>query len=204
MKKVPFSSCAWEAHVRRMKKNTTKFQMSNQPLGVNQLLGVTLNRWPTNFFLCKPLVFLSCAWWKSYFFHHFRVLSSFSTMQMHAQACLCWSKYTTHCCAKNAHMPYLGVFVHNSVLKSANTTSCSSLASKIYQCIMRSNFKAEFFISTIDSIHGSLVPHHPEEVKIRTFLVLGCWQKIQVPHTAFLLSGTQRTDQIQLTIIGEN
>ena len=36
---------------RKMKKKVAKFQMSNQCLGVNQLLGVTPNRWPTNFFL---------------------------------------------------------------------------------------------------------------------------------------------------------
>ena len=53
-----------------------KFQMSNQRLGVNQLLGVTPNCWPTNFFsvfLCVPYVSLSCEWWKRYFFTHFRV-----------------------------------------------------------------------------------------------------------------------------------
>ena len=72
-KKVPFSSCTREANVRLTKKKvcwsgigsivfqrtftsftciahvekstkTTKLQMSNQPLGVNQLLGVAPNR----------------------------------------------------------------------------------------------------------------------------------------------------------------
>ena len=54
MKKVPFPSWAQEAHVWDMKKNKekrTKFQMSNQRLGVNQLLGVTPIHWPTNIFL---------------------------------------------------------------------------------------------------------------------------------------------------------
>ena len=37
-----------------------KFQMSNQHLGVTQLLGVTPNRWPTNFFFIF-LRFSSCA-----------------------------------------------------------------------------------------------------------------------------------------------
>ena len=40
-----------------------KFQMSSH------LLGVTPNRWPTNFFL----QFRSCAWSKRYFFHDFRI-----------------------------------------------------------------------------------------------------------------------------------
>ena len=39
------------AYERLVKKNKTKFQMSSQLLGVNQLLGVTPNCWPTNFFL---------------------------------------------------------------------------------------------------------------------------------------------------------
>ena len=46
-------------------------------------------------FLCKPYMSLLCAWWKRYFFTHFQVFWSFSTMQTHAQACFCWSKYTT-------------------------------------------------------------------------------------------------------------
>ena len=43
-------------------------------------------------FLPEPCVSLSWAWWKRYFFTNFRV---FLTMQMHAQACIRWSKYTT-------------------------------------------------------------------------------------------------------------
>ena len=50
-----------------------KYQMSNQLLVVNQLLGVTLNRWPTNFFFCfsscvlhEPLV---CMMKKVLFYH---------------------------------------------------------------------------------------------------------------------------------------
>ena len=79
------SSCTREAHVEKQQK-TTRFQMSNQRLGVNQLLGVTPNCWPTNFFffflrfssfffvfLRVPYVSLSCEWWKRYFFTHFWV-----------------------------------------------------------------------------------------------------------------------------------
>ena len=56
-------------------------------LGVNQLLGVTPNPWPTTFFfvfLREPLLSLSCAWWKRYFFTHFRV---FLIVFDHADAC---------------------------------------------------------------------------------------------------------------------
>ena len=35
------------------------------------------------------------AWWKKYIFNHFQAFLSLSTMPMHAQACVCWSKYTT-------------------------------------------------------------------------------------------------------------
>ena len=45
----------WKHSKMSNKVPFSKFQMSNQRLGVNQLLGVTLNRWPTNFFLCFSL-----------------------------------------------------------------------------------------------------------------------------------------------------
>ena len=63
MKKVPLSwllnwnfvvfDCfsTWPSHVHEQKYKKKKFQMSNQLLGVNQLLWVTPNGWPTNFFL---------------------------------------------------------------------------------------------------------------------------------------------------------
>ena len=73
--------------------------MSNQRLGINQLLGVTLNRWPTNYFLCFSSFFyvsLSCAWWKkSTFLLLFECFWSFSTMCTQVQAWVYWSKYTT-------------------------------------------------------------------------------------------------------------
>ena len=73
------------SHALLMQKKvqkTTKFQMSNQPLGVNQLLGVTPNCWPTNFFLrfssqasCVPLMHMMKKVLISSFstvFHRFR------------------------------------------------------------------------------------------------------------------------------------
>ena len=38
---------------------------------------------------------LLLAWWKRYFFHDFWMFILFSTMEMHAQACVGWSNYTT-------------------------------------------------------------------------------------------------------------
>ena len=51
----------------------------------------------SSFFLMR-LTWASCmcAWWKRYFFIIFQCLSLFLTMQTHAQACIRWSKYTTH------------------------------------------------------------------------------------------------------------
>ena len=81
-----FSSCTRGAHVEKRTK-TTKFQMSNQLLGVNQLLRVTPNRWPTNFFFRfsswasrVPLVSMM----KKILFTHFWV---FSIVFDHANAC---------------------------------------------------------------------------------------------------------------------
>ena len=72
VKKVPFSSFAWEAHEEKWKK---KF--------VCQRLGVTPKSWLTNkLFFSFFFVSLSCGWCKRYFFTHFR-------------ACVRWSKYTT-------------------------------------------------------------------------------------------------------------
>ena len=60
--------------------------MSNQRLGVNQLLRVTSNCWQTNFFLCFSLwalrETLACMM-KKVLFTHFRMF-------------LIWSKYTTY------------------------------------------------------------------------------------------------------------
>ena len=63
--------------------------MSNQRSGVNQLLGVTPIRWPTNFFfvfLHQTYMSLWYAWWKCYCFIIFGCFLLFSTMQTHAQA----------------------------------------------------------------------------------------------------------------------
>ena len=69
-----------------------KFQISNQRVGVKQLLGVTLNRWQTNFFLCfsswalhhEPYIMsLLYAWWKRYFFIIFKCFFVFD----HANTC---------------------------------------------------------------------------------------------------------------------
>ena len=55
-------------------------------------------------FLHEPYMNLSCVPWKKYFFLViFKRFSLFSTMWMHAQACVRWSKYTT----LDAHLPLL-------------------------------------------------------------------------------------------------
>ena len=46
-------------------------------------------------FLHEHYMSLLYSWWKRYFFMIFKCFWSFSTMQTHAQACICWSKYTT-------------------------------------------------------------------------------------------------------------
>ena len=54
---------------------------------VNQLLGVTPNHWPRNFFfvfLHASHMSFSCAWWKRYFFNHFTM---FFIVFDHANAC---------------------------------------------------------------------------------------------------------------------
>ena len=61
MKKVPFTSCAREAHVRPMKKNEFFF-----------------------LFLHEPYMSLAYAWWKRYFFYVFEYFSSFLTIRMHS------------------------------------------------------------------------------------------------------------------------
>ena len=43
----------------------------------------------------NKVVSLSCAWWKGTFFIIFECFLLFSTMRMHAQASVRWSKYTT-------------------------------------------------------------------------------------------------------------
>ena len=92
-----FASCTWDAHVEKRTK-TTKFQMSNHCLGVNQLLGVAPNRNQQTFFfifLHEPYISLLYEWWKWYFFMLFKCFSSFLTMRTHGQACVFWLKYTT-------------------------------------------------------------------------------------------------------------
>ena len=81
---------------------STKFQMSNHLLSNNQLLGVTPNHWPTNFFLhfcsCdihEPLVQMTKKINFSWFLNDFQCFRPCERMQMHEQAWICWSKYTT-------------------------------------------------------------------------------------------------------------
>ena len=93
-----FASCTWDTHVEKRTKST-KYQMSSQCLGVNQLLGVIPNRWLTNFFLRfspqalhEPLVRKMenvLFSWFSNVFHCFRPCEH---MRKHA---FCWSKNTT-------------------------------------------------------------------------------------------------------------
>ena len=75
-------------------KNIWKLRKKGQPAFGSHLQW----RWPANFFphfsswaLHEPLMCMM----KKVLFHDFRSLSLFSNMQMHAQACVCRSKYTT-------------------------------------------------------------------------------------------------------------
>ena len=64
------------------------------------------NHWPTNFFLR----FSSCVS-HEVMFYNFQCFSSFSTMRMHAQAFICWSKCTTHvsCWVHSHWQPFINI-----------------------------------------------------------------------------------------------
>ena len=88
MKKLPFPLYTRKAHEEK-----------------RQLLGVTPNCWPTNFFfvffifLCVPYVSLSWEWWKRYFLTHFRVfLIVFDYANACASMCLGvgWVSFCCH------------------------------------------------------------------------------------------------------------
>ena len=111
--------------------------MSNQRLGVNQTWcqpafgshsQSLTNELFSSFFLMR-LTWASCmcAWWKRYFFIIFQCLSLFLTMQTHAQACIRWSKYTTHFssgpCCQFLYWHSIGVSIGSSsggIVKSIN------------------------------------------------------------------------------------
>ena len=72
-----------------------KYQMSNQHLGVSQLLGVTPNCWPTNFFLHFSSQALHEPLLRTMEKIHF---SCFSNVFHCFGSCVHWSKYTTPSC----------------------------------------------------------------------------------------------------------
>ena len=78
-KKVPFSSCAREALDDNKSPNKQPAFGSHSHSLTNKLF--------SSFFIKS----LSCAWWKRYFFTHFQV---FFIVFDHANACVCWSKYS--------------------------------------------------------------------------------------------------------------
>ena len=88
--KIPFVSWAWKARVEKQLE-TTKFQMSNQHLGVNQILWVSPNCWPTNCFICvstrAPYVSLSAHYEKGTFWQLPSVFHCFQLCEhMHKNA----------------------------------------------------------------------------------------------------------------------
>ena len=97
MKKVPFPSCAREAHVRCMKNSEE-----------NTSILVSASFWEslpipdqqTFFFVFssqafhKPLVRMM----EKVLFHDFHCFQPCKRMRKHAQACIHWSKYTTPSC----------------------------------------------------------------------------------------------------------
>ena len=98
IKNILFSSFVWVLHVEIWEKWTfLAFLSDSQTLVDTQKLVVpsrfSLNSivftstWP----LHEPLVQMM----KKVCFWYFEAFLSFSTMQMHVQACVCWSKYTT-------------------------------------------------------------------------------------------------------------
>ena len=98
LKKVPFPSCIWEAHVRRMKKNKEK------SLLVSDWEWLPKAGWhPKSGFSFGFLsfFFMGLTWasrthdGKDTFFIIFLCLRSFLNMRTHVQACVPWSKYTT-------------------------------------------------------------------------------------------------------------
>ena len=96
VKKVPFSSCVREAHVRLTKKNDPNEQtvFGCQPAFGSHSQSLT-NKLFSSFFF----VSLSCAWWKRCFFIHFWM---FLTMRVHVQACASMPSlveiHNTPCC----------------------------------------------------------------------------------------------------------
>ena len=68
---------------------------------------------------------LSCAWRKRYFFHHLLMFLIVFDHEMHAQACICWSKYTTiNCITSQRKTPH---FLSQMLERIINTWLCSIL-----------------------------------------------------------------------------
>ena len=123
-------SCTWDAHVEKRTK-TTKFQMSNQHLGVDQLLGVIPNCWPTKFFLHEPYMSISYAWWKRYFFWMFFILFD------HANACASMQEIHNRSYLKKKHKSSV---YQTSVLfqmQSEYLTEIQNLIAELFQLNMR-------------------------------------------------------------------
>ena len=83
MNKVPFSSCTRKAHKRLTKKNQEKQRKKLTDKLFSSFFFVSLT-WASGMHDEKGnfLIIFKCFW-------------SFLNMQMHAQACICWSKNTT-------------------------------------------------------------------------------------------------------------
>ena len=99
--KVPFPSCVREAHVRLMKKTEEKSLLGSNwewlpKAGWHPKTGCSFG------ILLFLIVFFSRAFheplvhmMKKVLFMFFKCFPSILTMRTHAQACVCWSKYTT-------------------------------------------------------------------------------------------------------------
>ena len=81
-----------------MFENNQKHSKMRSLLVEKRNMGVTPNHWPTTF---SSFFFMSLTWSsrmhdeRGTFFMIFECFWSFSTMQTHVQACICWLKYTT-------------------------------------------------------------------------------------------------------------
>ena len=63
----------------------------------------------------------------------------------------------------------------------------NQITSVIYQRFMWTDFEAEFFVSAVEGIHGTLVPHHPQDIVVGTPALLA-EVKGEVTGSSFLLA----------------
>ena len=92
------ASCTWDTHVQKRTKNN-KIPNEQPAFGCQPALGSHSQSLTNKLF--SSFIFVSFMWAshvhdeKGTFLLIFECFLSFSTMQTHVQACVCWSKYTT-------------------------------------------------------------------------------------------------------------